>query len=155
MTTTTTDSRRILELLAQGTITVDEADQLLRAVGGAASAAGATAASAGPSSPAGGEARRDASRWLRITVDKPAREGRAPKQVSIRVPMAVVRGGARLGAMFPRVAGDRVAQKLREQGIDIAAIDFSQIEQLLENLGETTIDVDEGKGKAHVRITCE
>src|SRR3954468_8014321 len=148
MTTTTADSRRILELLAQGTITVDEADQLLRAVGTAASASGASA-------PSGGEARREASRWLRITVDKPAREGRAPKQVSIRVPMAVVRGGARLGAMFPRVAGDRVAQKLREQGIDIAAIDFSQIEQLLENLGETTIDVDEGKGKAHVRFTCE
>jgi SHOCT-like domain len=148
MTTTTADSRRILELLAQGAITVDEADQLLRAVGAAASAADPSAASSG-------EARREASRWLRITVDKPAREGRAPKQVSIRVPMAVVRGGARLGAMFPRVAGDRVAQKLREQGIDIAAIDFSQIEQLLENLGETTIDVDEGKDKAHVRITCE
>jgi hypothetical protein len=148
MTTTTADSRRILELLAQGAITVDEADQLLRAVSAAASAAGPSAASAG-------EARREASRWLRITVDKPAREGRAPKQVSIRVPMAVVRGGARLGAMFPRVAGDRVAEKLREQGIDIAAIDFSQIEQLLESLGETTIDLDEGQGKAHVRITCE
>jgi hypothetical protein len=149
-TTTTADSRRILELLAQGAITVDEADQLLRAVGDAASAVDPSAASPSP-----GEARREAARWLRITVDKPAREGRAPKQVSIRVPMAVVRGGARLGAMFPRVAGDRVAQKLREQGIDIAQIDFSQIEQLLENLGETTIDVDEGKGKAHVRITCE
>lgn len=149
MTTTSSDSRRILELLSQGKISVDEADQLLRAVGAAASAERATAGSSTD------EGRHDAPKWMRITVDKAAREGRPAKQVAIRVPMAVVRGGARLGAMFPRVAGDRVMQRLREQGIDIAAIDFSQIEQVLGNLGETTIDVDEGKGKAQVRITYE
>ena len=153
MTTTATskdDSRRILELLSQGKITVEEADQLLRAVSGSPAQPNTHAAA-----PDADEARREPPKWFRLTIDKPAREGRPPKQVTIRVPMAVIRGGARLGAMFPRVAGDRVTQKLRDQGIDIAAIDFSQIENVLGELGETTIDVDEGKGKAHVRITCE
>jgi hypothetical protein len=140
------DSRRILDLLSQGRITVEEADQLLRAL-----ARSPARASGAP----GEEPRRDPPRWIRITVDKPAREGRPPKQVTIRVPMAVVRGGARLGAMFPRVAGERVTQKLREQGIDIGAIDFAQVETVLGDLGETTIDVDDGRGKAQVRISTE
>lgn len=136
----------MLELLSEGKITVDQADQLLRAVSAAAAAPSAAA-----------EPPRDLPKWMRITIDKTGREGRPPKQVTIRVPMAVIRGGARLGAMFPRVAGERVTQKLREQGIDVSAIDFSQIEQVVGALGDTTIDVDEGhgKGKAQVRITCE
>jgi len=152
-TTSTEDSRRILELLAQGKITVDEADQLLRALRNAASSDAPP--DADPAS--ADEPRRETPKWVRITIDKAGRDGRPPKQVTIRVPIAVVRGGARLGAMFPKVAGERVTQKLREQGIDIAAIDFSQIESVLGDLGETTIDVDEGphKGKAQVRITCE
>lgn len=151
-TSTADDSRRILDLLAQGKLTVDEADQLLRTIGAQASGAAAGAAAAGAATTDNGAS---GPKWVCITIDKSARDGRPPKQVTIRVPMAVVRGGARLGAMFPRVAGDKVTQKLREQGIDLAAIDFSQIENVIGSMGETTIDVDEGKGKAQVRITCE
>src|SRR5262245_34523571 len=143
----TEDSRRILELLSQGKITVDEADQLLRALG----------ASAEPGSAPGvgqGDSTRPAPKWVCITVDKSGRDGRPPKQVPIRVPMAVVRGGARLGALIPGLSTE-LTQKLRDQGVDISAIDFTQIENVLGELGETTINVDEGKGKAQVRITCE
>lgn len=145
MTTTVDDSRRILELLSQGKITVDEADQLLRAVGAAGEPSGAAAA---------GATAKPAPKWVCITIDKPARDGREPKQVTIRVPMAVVRGGARLGALIPGL-NTELTQKLRAQGVDISAIDFSQIENVLGELGETTINIDEGRGKAQVRITCE
>ena len=146
--TDTTDSRRILDLLAQGKITVDDADQLLRAIG---SAAGEPASGAST----GGTSKAATAKWLRVTVDKAPKEGRPRRQVSIRVPMTLVRGGVKLGAMFPHMARDPLGQKLREQGIDVdlSKIDLSQIDSVLDNLGETTIDVDDGK--AQVKITCE
>jgi hypothetical protein len=145
MPNTTDHSRRILEMLAQGKITVDEADQLLRAIGDTpADAPPKTSAdTAGPSAP----------RWLRVTVDKAATAARPAKQVSIRVPMALLRGGVRLGAMFPGLRDDPVARHLRENGIDFAKLDGSEIDRVLANLGETVIDVDDGK--AQVRVTCE
>jgi hypothetical protein len=141
MPTMTDDSRRILELLAQGKITVDEADQLLRAVGASA-----------PGDGNSGESVR-APRWLKVMIDKAGKEGRPPKQVAIRVPMSLVRGGVKLGAMFPRM--EPIRRHLREQGIDVdlSKLDFAQIERVLNDLGETTIDLDEGK--ARVRISCE
>ena len=144
----TTDSRRILELLAQGKITVDEADQLLRAVG-------APPSDAPPKATTTDGTQRPSAKWLRVTVDKAAREGRPRKQVTVRVPMALVRGGVKLGAIIPRMAADPIGKHLREQGIDVdlSKIDLSQIDSMLDHLGETTIDVDEGR--AQVRITCE
>ena len=151
MATTTDDSRRILELLAQGKISVDEADELLRAIGQPPPAAGAAG-----SDQAGATARSQA-RWVKIVVDKPGREGREPKQVAIKVPMSFVRGGMKLGSIFTRM--EPINRHLREQGIelDFSKLDSTQIEDVLTNLGETTIDVDEGKGKgaAHIRIVCE
>jgi hypothetical protein len=146
--TNTTDSRRVLDLLAQGKITVDEADQLLRAVDGAA-------ADTTPSTSTTDATPRASAKFLRVTVDKAHTDGRPRKQVSIRVPMALVRGGVKLGAIFPRIAREPLNQHLRKQGIDVdlSKIDLSQIDSVLENLGETVIDVDDGK--AQVKIACE
>jgi ribosomal protein L15 len=164
VTTETDNTRRILDLLAQGKITVDEADQLLRAVGGPAGGPssadrGAPGPQSSPGSPGsqgsqGSRGRSDA-RWMRVTIDKGARDGRPPKQVSIRVPMALVRGGVRLGAIFPYKGNDPISQHLRNHGVDVdwSKIDLSQLDSVLQNLDETTIDVD--KGKAQVRISYE
>ena len=140
------DTRRVLDLLAQGKITVDEADQLLRAM--AAAAPGATAA--GPD-----EAARPALRWVRIAVHKQAKEGHKDKDVNIRVPISIVRSGMRLGALIPGLAGDQVAAKMRERGFDVdfSKLDAAAIDAILKDLGDTNIEID--SGKAHVRITCE
>jgi hypothetical protein len=147
MTTTTDDGKRILELLAEGKITVDEADQLLRALGATRGAgqppAGAERDAKGPTAP----------RWVRITIDKAAREGRPAKQVKIRVPMTFLRSGVRLGAMFPRMMNDAAFQRMREQGVDFdfSKIDLAQLDAALRDTGEMTIDSD----KAHIRIAYE
>jgi hypothetical protein len=144
MTTATDETRRVLELLSQGKITVDEADQLLRAIkdGGAPP----RAADAAP---------RPAPRWFSITVDKPARDGRPAREVNIRIPIALARSGIKLGAMIPHLVEHKMNERLREQGIDadLSKIDFSQFETMLNDLGEMTIDVDHGKGQ--VRVRCE
>jgi hypothetical protein len=157
------ESRRILDLLAQGKISVDEADQLLRALGQA------------PPEPAAadpGERTRpfhglfgigavrvgsgDAAgvRYLKIEVNKAGADGGRARRVNIKVPIALVRGGMRLGAIVG-CGDDEVRRRLRERGIDLdlSAIDDAAIADLLKNLGELTVDVD--KGSSQVRITCE
>ena len=140
------DTRRVLDLLAQGKVTVDEADRLLRAMAAdepRRQEAGAAAAD------------RPKLRWVRIAVHKSAKDGHADKDVNIRVPIAIVRSGMRLGALIPGMAGEQVSARLRERGLDIdfSKLDAAAIEEMLKELGDTNIEID--SGRAHVRITCE
>ena len=154
MTAPTDDTRRILDLLSQGKITVDEADRLLKAMSAeppAGAAAGDTPADGKP------------ARWIRINIHKPAAdEGHRPKDVNIRVPIAVVKGGMRLGALIGTFAGEKAARRMKAQGLDIdlAKInsDLSQMngpefDEFLKSLNDTNIEIDDGK--ALVRITAE
>jgi hypothetical protein len=107
------ERRRVLELVAQGKITVEEADQLMRALD-ARRGEPAAADRAAPATP----------RWVRIQVQKPPKEGRESKEVNIRVPIAVVKGGMRLGAIIATFAGEKAAQRMKDRGIDL---DLSKI----------------------------
>jgi hypothetical protein len=140
------ERRRVLDLLAQGKITVDEADQLLRALTDQPLRNdGSEAAPSGPVT---------RPRFLRIHVHKPAQEGRDAKNVNIRVPMAIIRGGMRLGMMVPGFQ-DRMHARLKVNGMemDFTKLDPAAIESLLNDMGEINID-DEGSGE-RVRITTE
>jgi hypothetical protein len=149
----TDDTRRILDMLAEGKITVDEADQLLKAVGTA------TAPEPAGDAPAGDAG---APRWIRINVRKLANENRKAKDVNIRVPVAVMKGGIRLGAIIALFAGEKAAQRMRERGMDLDLAKISgdlskmngpEFDQFLKTLDDVNIEVDDGK--AQVRITCE
>ena len=139
------DRRRILDLLAQGKITVDEAEQLLTAMAGASPAAieGASNASNDPNS----------ARFVRVNVHKAANQWRPEKQVSIRIPVALARSGMKLGAIIQGFGPEGLAEKLRERGIDLSKLDQAPFEQVLQDMGELSIDVDQGK--TQVRISCE
>jgi hypothetical protein len=142
------DTRRILDLVAQGKVTVDEAQQLLGAI---------DAPSAEVAAPATGaeESERPKARWLRISIHKTGKEGHRDKDVNIRVPIAIVKTGMRLGALIPGLTGDQVARKMREKGLDVdfTKLDAAAIESVLKGLSDTNIEIDDGK--AQVRITCE
>ena len=152
-TTQTDDTRRILDRLSPGKITVDEADRLLKAVGATPAVGTAADASADPAR----------ARWIRINIQKPANsEGHKAKNVNIRVPIAIVKGGMRLGAIIGTFAGEKAARRMKARGLDIdlAAInrDLSQMngpefDEFLKSLNDTNIEIDDGK--AQVRITCE
>jgi len=166
------DTRRVLDLLAQGKITVDEADRLLAAIGPVSN--GSTA----PAAAAKGAATSEASppRYLRITVTRtgswpsddaaqarrawmwPGHTGGRGGEVTIRVPVALVRNGMRLGAMIPGFAVAGLRTRLRERGVDVdlSKIDTQTIDQLVSEFGEMNIDVaSERGGKAQIRITSE
>ena len=155
MTTQTDDTRRILDMLSQGKITVDEADRLIKAVTAEQPAETATADTAADS--------RERMRWIRINIQKPADDdGHRAKNVNIRVPIAIVKGGMRLGAIIGTFAGDKAARRMKAQGLDIdlakISSDLSQMngpefDEFLRSLNETNIEIDDGKSQ--VRITAE
>ena len=86
------ETRKVLEMLSNGKVSVQEAEQLLQAV-------------AAPSQSA--DEKKAEPKYFRILVNKPAREGKKAEAVNIRVPMTVVRGGLRLGALFPGMLGKK------------------------------------------------
>jgi hypothetical protein len=132
------ESRKVLEMLAAGKITAEEADKLLEKL------------SAQPSAEAKPEESPSSSsspkpRFLRIVVDKPGQE-----QVNVRMPLTFARKGTHLLAVLP----ERIREKLAEQGIDLDAaggLDDKEWASTIENMN---IDIEKGNGKK-VRIFCE
>ena len=142
--------RRILDMLAAGKITADEAEQLL------------TALPAEPSEAANeAKGREGGPGFFRIEVRKPARDGHREKKVDIRVPVAVVRSGLKLGSLFRGfkddrwTAGGKLGDHLRAHGLDIdwEHLDMAQLETLINQVGDVSIDVDDGR--ATVRVVRE
>ena len=137
------DRRSILDMLASGKITAEEAERLLAALY-AAPSTGSNAGSRTSGQP----------RYLRVVVDSEEKEGN-PTKVNIRVPLSLVRAGVKLGALMPAPARDHVNEALREKGIaiDVNQIKPADVEAMLDQLGDLTVDVDDKKSK--VRVFCE
>jgi len=137
--------RKILEMLATGKITADEADRLLAAMEkGPADSAAADAPSPGP---------RRKPQFLRVQVEDEGHKG--PVRVNVRVPMQLLRAGVKLASLIPPEARDRVNTHLRREGVpfDINQVTADNLEELLEHLDTFTLDIDEHNTK--VRLFCE
>ncbi|MDD8025137.1 MAG: hypothetical protein PHI34_01395 [Acidobacteriota bacterium] len=139
------ERRKILDMLAQGKITVDEAEKLLAAIGEPV-----TGSSSEPSPETGG---RRTWKYLRVQVD-PGPGSDSGDRVNIRVPFKLIRAGLKFAAFIPRDAHDKVNQAFKDKGmdIDLAKISPQDLEDLVSNLDDMTVEVD---GKDKVRIFCE
>jgi len=137
--------RKILEMLATGKITADEADRLLAAMDKP------PAETAGSNGTASGPARKP--QFLRVLVEDEGWKG--PTKVNVRVPMQLLRAGVRLASLIPPEARDRVNAQLRREGVpfDLSQITPDNLEELVEHLDAFTLDIDEHNTK--VRLFCE
>ena len=131
------ETRKVLEMLSNGKVSVQEAEQLLHAVG---------------SSRADADDKKVEPRYFRILVNKPARDGKKAENVNIRVPMTVVRGGLRLGAFIPGMLGKKKFQLDNGTELDLSKVTYADLEAMIKDIGELSVDVD---GDAQVRIRCE
>jgi hypothetical protein len=135
--------RRILDMLASGKITADEADRLLDAMSQPADVATLAPPRSGR-----------APKYFRVEVDaNDTNDG--PAKVNVRIPMALLRAGVRLSALIPPQARDEVNQALSRQGIpfDISQIKPENPDDLIEHLSDFSVDVDADRAK--VRVYCE
>ncbi len=133
--------RRILDMLAAGKITVSEAEALLQAMNkdSADVKVGNEAVSAKP-------------KYLMVTVHPLAPGG---SKVNVKIPLQILRAGVKLASVMPLAAKEKMNQALHNKGIqlDLDKIRPEDIEELINALGEMTVDVVEDNQQ--VRVFCE
>ena len=134
------ETKKVLEMLAEGKINTDQAEKLLEKLAASPSSQAPPAENAGKSSEAG----KEKPRFLRIVVEKPGQD-----QVNIRMPLSFTRSGRSLLAVLP----SRVGEKLNELGIDLSALGSKNCEEWAQALENADINVE--KGDKQVRIFCE
>ena len=139
----TENKKKILEMLAEKKISVDDAYRLLNLIdpaeGGQESTLKAeTAVKVKP-------------KYLRVTVlpDPTNEHGPNVDRVNVRVPMSLIRAGIRLTSLIPPEARDKVNGALREKGIDfdVRNVKPEDIEELVEALSDLEVDVVSAKGE--------
>jgi len=140
--------KKILEMLAQGKISADDAYRLLSACG--EEAPGQTAR-VEPDS-------RVKPKYLRVTV-MPREDCADPAhadRVNVRIPMSLVRAGIKLTALIPPEALDKANTALKDKGInfDVRNIKPEDLEDLMEAMGDMQIDV-EGHNGERVKVFVE
>jgi len=143
------ERRKILNMLAESKISVEEAEQLLEAVGeeiGLKSSADEP--KTGRSEKSGSK-----SKYMYVSV-KPKREGEGKKDtVNIKIPLNLLRTGLKLGGVLPESARSRINKVLGEKGVDISQLDSERFEGIIEELSELAIQVDDEEET--VSIYCE
>ncbi len=143
--------RQILEMLSEGKISADEAERLISAFEEPA------AKSSPPESVSAG---KNPPKYLRVQVDSEGDGGQeGPTKVNVRVPMQLLRAGVRLAGLLPAQALHRANHAMQEQGIpiDLTQIKPENLEELVDQLNDLTVDVDQKEAgtKVRVRVYCE
>lgn len=153
--------RQILEMLAAGKITADEAERLLAALepdtaGASSGVANATGSSNGTKNASG----RLHPKYLRVLVEAPEDMTgiKGQTSVNVRVPMQLLRAGVRLAALIPQQAHNQFDHALSSHGIPLtlSQIKPENLEELIDHLEDLTVDVDGRDGNTtKVRVFCE
>jgi SHOCT-like domain len=149
--------RQILEMLAAGKITADEAERLIAALDPATTAtvgefAGAVAGT--------GAAVKTRAKYLRVLVeaDESMTGMKGPTTVNVRVPMQLLRAGVRLASLIPAQAHEHLDEALSRHGVPLtlSQIKPENLEELIDHLEDLTVDVDGKDSNAtKVRVFCE
>jgi hypothetical protein len=137
------ERKNILDMLAEGKITSEEAEQLIAAL-----ERDQSPAAAGPGIRPKGKAK-----YLRLMVD--INENGEPGRVNARVPLQLLRAGVQLAALIPPQALARANEELSKSGVpfDLAQLKPEQLEALVDQLDEVTLEIDHPE--AQVRVFCE
>ncbi len=155
------NQRKVLEMLADGKITVAEAERLMSLIRpeSGTSAFNATAQGAASSNSSNtGEAKEEKGfkippKYLRVEViPNPDNPNSSSERVNIRVPLSLLRAGIKLTSVIPPSAYNQVDSALKDKGMqfDLRNIKPEDLEELLRNLGDLEIDVHNGQQKVHV-----
>jgi len=144
--------RQILEMLAAGKITAEEAERLIAAL--------EDAPSAGGSLPEDAVQPKRKPRYLRVLVeaDESMTGMKGNTTVNVRVPMQLLRAGVRLAALIPAQAHDQLDDALSRHGVPLtlSQIKPENLEELIDHLEDLTVDVDGKDGNnTKVRVFCE
>lgn len=139
------ERKRILNMLANGKISADEAEELLDALG----TSGAPGASGNEET--GGTVARKLPKYLRVKVVSADDDN-----VNVRVPLALLRSGLKLTSVMPPWVAEKVNSSMSEKGIpfDLNNLKKEDLNELIDSLAETEVNVDSKNGD-NVKVYCE
>ncbi len=140
-----TERKQILQMLAEGKITADEADRLLDALGEDTMAADATEAVNADSG--------EKPKFLHIQVTDSGSCQGCGENVNIKIPVFLLKAGLKLGGIVPGKAKARVATQLGSMGLDLDKLEAGKVDDFIEGLRKGSIDVV--SDKEVVRIFCK
>ena len=149
------ERKQILDMLASGRVSVDEAERLLAALDPAPATNAARSRATAPAET------HPRPKYLRVLVEADEsmtglRGGTTT--VNVRVPMQLLRAGVRLAGLIPAQAHEQVDAAFSKHGIPVtlSQIKPENLEELIDHLADLTVDVD-GKdcNTTKVRVYCE
>jgi Asp-tRNA(Asn)/Glu-tRNA(Gln) amidotransferase B subunit len=132
---------RILKMVAEGKISVKEAEELLDALKEKSGPA-EQAKSAG-----NGPVKNPKYMFVKVT-------GR--DNVNVRVPFGLLRAGMKFTSLIPPMAMEQINAQMRQKGInlDLNNIKPQDLDDLVTNLADMEVNVDSKDGD-NVRVYCE
>jgi hypothetical protein len=138
------NQRKILEMLADEKISVDEAERLMSLTQGEPASSGA-------------KGNKNAPRYLRVLI-KPTTDSNECGEcetVNVRVPMSLLRAGIKLTSLIPPSAYSEVNSALKQKGLnfDLRDIKPENLEEIIGALGELEVTIQDGK--QDVRVYAE
>ncbi len=133
------ERKKILEMLTEGKINVEEAERLLSTL----------SEDTGTASDNSGKT----PRYLRIMIE-PGPESKNQDRVNVRVPLKLIRAGLKLASFIPKDAQGKVNEALHEKGIeaDFTNIKPENLDELVGQLNDLTVNIE---SKETVRVFCE
>ena len=132
------ETRKVLEMLAEGKINAADAERLLDKLSATQDAPannGETAAARPATTPP------PTKKFLRVLIERPGGD-----DVNVRVPLTFLRSGVKLTSVLP----PKVLEKLHAEGIDTNLFAGGREDAL----DELHVDMETRSGK-HVRVFCE
>ncbi len=131
--------KKILEMLSDGKISVEEATALLSKL------QNPDTAEEEVSETESGEIKKRTPRYLRVVVDSADGD-----KVNVRVPLSLIKTGIKLSALVP---GNAVEQ-MSSHGFDLSQLSELNGDELIEALRDLQVDVDSANGDK-VRVFTE
>lgn len=138
------NQKKILQMLVEGKITVDEATRLLSLIG---------ADESGEEPLKTARETKSNAKYLYVKVEpKAGRESKENARVNVRVPVNLIRAGLKLTSLIPQHAANDINRELRDKGIgfDVRNLKNEDIEQLVDALRDSEIMVDSTEAEIKV-----
>ena len=130
------NQKKILQMLAEGKISVAEAERLLSLIGTDKETRSESNRATSQATP----------RYLYVVVEPKA--GATPEhrhgKVNVRVPFGLIRAGVKLATLIPPDAADKVNDAMKEKGMsfDMRHLKPEDIEELIVALHDSEVNVD-------------
>jgi len=134
------ETRKVLDMLAEGKITSADAERLLDKLAATPDSNAANGGGNGNETSASAPA-TPPKKYLRVQIERPGGD-----DVNVRIPLTFVRSGVKLGTLLP----PKVMEKLQMEGIDPKFLS----QHANDALDELHVDMDTKSGK-RVRVFCE